>query len=148
MSPLANSYLSPDQLDCPEVFYPLHAYVCSNCLLVQLAEFESAEHIFGDYLYFSSYSQSWLEHARKYVGSAIERFSMDASQQVVEVASNDGYLLQYFVQAGVPALGIEPAANIAAVAEEKGIPTKVGFFGTEMAQGWARRVIRADLPHR
>ena len=145
MSPLANSYLSPDQLDRPEVFYPLHAYVCSNCLLVQVAEFESAEHIFDDYLYFSSYSQSWLEHARKYVGSTIERFSMDASHQVVEVASNDGYLLQYFIQAGIPALGIEPAANVAAVAEEKGIPTEVGFFGTDMAQRLAGDGIRADL---
>jgi hypothetical protein len=145
MSPLANSYLTGEQLNSPELFYPLHAYVCSNCLLVQLAEFESPEAIFGEYLYFSSYSQFWLDHARDYVSGAIERFSMDASDQVVEVASNDGYLLQYFAEAGIPCLGIEPAANIAAVAEQKGIPTRVGFFGTEMARRLAEDGIRANL---
>jgi SAM-dependent methyltransferase len=145
MSPLANSYLAASQLNRPETFYPLHAHVCSNCLLVQLAEFESPEAIFGDYLYFSSYSQIWLDHARKYVSGAISRFSMKPVDQVIEIASNDGYLLQYFVDAGIPSLGIEPAANVAAVAEQKGIPTRIGFFGIEMAQQLVDEGTRADL---
>jgi hypothetical protein len=145
MSPMANSYLASEQLDRAEVFYPLHAYVCSGCLLVQLAEFESPEEIFGDYLYFSSYSAHWLEHARKYVEDAIQRFDMTASDQVIEIASNDGYLLKNFVAAGIPALGVEPAANVAAVAVQQGIPTTVGFFGTELAAELVEQGIRADL---
>ena len=133
MSPLANSYLRPDQLDRGETFYPLHAYVCSNCLLVQLVEFESPEAIFGDYAYFSSYSSSWLEHARAYVEMMVDRFCFDAGSQVMEIASNDGYLLQNFVELGVPVLGVEPAANVAAVAMERGINTRVDFFGTALA---------------
>ena len=145
MSPMANSYLAPEQLDRRESFYPLHAFVCTNCLLVQLAEFESAAEIFSDYLYFSSYSQSWLDHARRYVTEMIERFAIDSSNQVIEIASNDGYLLQYFVEAGVPVLGVEPAANVAEVAVEKGIKTRVGFFGTELASTLVSEGTRADL---
>ncbi|MFC0450107.1 class I SAM-dependent methyltransferase [Rhodococcus jostii] len=145
MSPLANSYLTADRLDRREVFYPLHAYVCSKCLLVQLAEFESAEFIFTDYLYFSSYSQSWLDHARAYVEDTTARFHLDSSKQVVEIASNDGYLLQYFVESGIPSLGIEPAENVAEVAVRRGIDTRVGFFGTSMASKLVGEDIRADL---
>ena len=145
MSPLANSYVAADRLNHPEVFYPLHAYVCSECLLVQLAEFTSADAIFSDYAYFSSYSQSWLDHARKYVQSAIGRFGLDGSSKVVEVASNDGYLLQNFVEAGIPCLGIEPAKNVALVAVERGIDTRVGFFGEALADELVDDGVRADL---
>jgi SAM-dependent methyltransferase len=145
MSPLANSYLGLDDLDRRESFYPLHAFVCTECFLVQLAEFESPEHIFGDYAYFSSFSRSWLDHARTYVEQVTERFGLGPQSQVVEIASNDGYLLQYFVERGVPVLGVEPAANVAAVAQERGIPTHVGFFGTELASRLREEGIRADL---
>ena len=131
MSPLANSYLTEAQMDQPETFYPLHAYVCSDCLLVQVGEFESPDSIFNDYAYFSSYSQSWLEHARAYARGGDRRFSLDRSTQVIEIASNDGYLLKNFVEAGIPALGIEPAENVAAVARRAGHPDGGGFFGTE-----------------
>jgi 2-polyprenyl-3-methyl-5-hydroxy-6-metoxy-1,4-benzoquinol methylase len=134
MSPLANSYLPPERANAMEPFYPLRTLVCSNCFLVQLEEFESPEHIFSDYAYFSSYSTSWLEHARRYTEQMVERFGLGADSQVVEIASNDGYLLQYFKERGVPVLGIEPAANVAKVAvEEKGVPTLVEFFGVETA---------------
>ena len=134
MSPFANSYIAPERANAMEPFYPLHAYVCSRCFLVQLGEFESPEHIFSDYLYFSSYSSSWLEHSKRYVEAMTERFGLDESSQVVEIASNDGYLLQYFVQRGIPVLGIEPAANVAEVAEtERGVQTLVRFFGVETA---------------
>lgn len=145
MSPMANSYLSSEQLDRPEIFYPLHTYVCSECLLVQLPVFESPEEIFGDYLYFSSYSQYWLDHARDYVHDAVIRFEMTEADQVIEIASNDGYLLKNFVSMGIPALGIEPAANVAQVAIDNGVPTRVGFFGTEMAASLLADGIRADL---
>lgn len=145
MSPLANSYLTAADLNRREVFYPLHAYVCLNCFLVQLAEFESPEAIFGDYLYFSSYSQSWLDHARAYAEDMIDRFRLDGNNQVIEIASNDGYLLQYFNDAGIPSLGIEPAKNVAAAARERGIKTKVAFFGTSLAKELANEEIRADL---
>ncbi|GLP73556.1 methyltransferase [Mycobacterium antarcticum] len=145
MSPLANSYLTEDQAEGAEVFFPLHARVCSNCLLVQLDEFEAPTEIFGDYLYFSSYSQSWLEHARAYAETVMERFSVDASKHVIEIASNDGYLLKNFVEAGIPALGIEPAANVAAVARANGIPTEVAFFGTDLARQFVADGMRADL---
>ena len=134
MSPLANSYLTEDQVDQPEVFFPLHAYVCSDCLLVQVGEFQPPDSIFSEYAYFSSYSQSWLDHARAYAHDVIARFSLDSSKQVIEIASNDGYLLQNFVSAGIPALGIEPAANVAAVAQQCGIATVVAFFGTDFAR--------------
>jgi SAM-dependent methyltransferase len=133
MSPLANSYVAPERANAMEPFYPLHAYVCSRCFLVQLGEFESPEHIFSDYAYFSSYSSSWLEHSQRYVEAMTERFGLDASSHVVEIASNDGYLLQYFVQRDIPVLGIEPAANVAVAAEEKGVKTLVRFFGVETA---------------
>jgi hypothetical protein len=137
MSPLANSYVPPERANAMEPFYPLRALVCRDCLLVQLEEFESAEAIFSDYAYFSSYSTTWLEHSRRYVEHMIERWGLDASSQVVELASNDGYLLQYFVERGVPVLGIEPAANVAEVAMQKGVPTLVEFFGVEAARNLA-----------
>lgn len=145
VSPLSNSYLTAGQLSRMEPFYPLHAYVCHNCFLVQLEEFESPEHIFNDYAYFSSYSESWLRHSREYTEQVIERFHLNRQSQVVEIASNDGYLLQYFVARGVPALGIEPAANVARVAEEKGVPTLTEFFGAPLAERLAREGKSADL---
>jgi 2-polyprenyl-3-methyl-5-hydroxy-6-metoxy-1,4-benzoquinol methylase len=145
MSPLANSYLTEDQVDQPEMFFPLHARVCSSCFLVQVGDFERPDAIFTDYAYFSSYSQSWLDHAETYVRNVIERFSLDASNQVIELASNDGYLLKNFVSAGIPVLGIEPAANVAEVAQQSGINTEVQFFTTEFAEDLVARDIRADL---
>ena len=133
MSPLANSYLRPDQADRMEPFYPLRAFVCEDCFLVQLEAFETPHAIFSDYAYFSSYSTTWLEHARRYVDRMVERFGLGQGSQVVEIASNDGYLLQYFHERGIPVLGIEPAANVAKVAVEKGIPTLVEFFGVQTA---------------
>jgi SAM-dependent methyltransferase len=144
MSPLANSYLTPDEGNGMEPFYPLRALVCASCHLVQLEEYEPPEHIFGDYAYFSSYSTSWLDHSRRYVEQMVDQFALDGSSHVVELASNDGYLLQYFHQRGVPVLGIEPAANVAKVALQKGIPTLVEFFGVETAQSLARES-SADL---
>jgi 2-polyprenyl-3-methyl-5-hydroxy-6-metoxy-1,4-benzoquinol methylase len=119
--------------------------VCSECLLVQLAEFESPEYIFSDYAYFSSFSRSWLEHAHTYVDSVVARFALGPQHQVVEIASNDGYLLQYFVALGIPVLGIEPAANVAVAAREKGIETLVEFFGTDVAREMAASGRQADL---
>ncbi len=145
MSPLANSYVDKDHLNQMEPFYPLHVYICKECLLVQLEEFTSPQRIFGDYAYFSSYSDSWLEHASKYVDLVCERFKLGQRSRVIEVASNDGYLLQYFVKRGVPVLGIEPAANVAKVAKSKGIPTLVKFFGVQTARGLVARGKRADL---
>ena len=135
MSPLANSYLTPEQGNAMEPFYPLRALVCARCFLVQLEAFETPEHIFGDYAYFSSYSSSWLEHSRRYVEAMTERFGLGADSKVVEIASNDGYLLQFFQERDVPVLGVEPAANVAEVAREKGIPTEVEFFGVDTARG-------------
>ena len=145
MSPLANSYVEPDRLLEMEPFYPLKVYVCAGCKLVQLPEFESPEAIFGDYAYFSSFSDSWLEHAKSYVGQMIERFGFDGSSRVVEVASNDGYLLRFFKERGVPVLGIEPAANVARAAEDLGVPTLVEFFGTDLAGRLATEGRQADL---
>lgn len=145
MSPLCESYVAPERLNDMEPFYPLHAFVCSRCLLVQLLEYVTPEHIFSDYAYFSSYSDSWLEHANRYAQMAIDRFALGTSSRVVELASNDGYLLQYFARRAIPVLGVEPAANIAAVAEEKGIPTVVKFFGRDTAQELASRGVHADL---
>jgi SAM-dependent methyltransferase len=144
MSPLANSYLTPEQANGMEPFYPLRALVCASCHLVQLEEYETPQHIFGDYAYFSSYSTSWLEHSRRYVEQMVGRFGLDHSSHVVELASNDGYLLQYFHERGVPVLGIEPAANVAKVALQKGIPTLVEFFGVETAESLAAES-HADL---
>jgi SAM-dependent methyltransferase len=145
MSPLCESYLSVQHLNEMEAFYPLHVFVCENCFLVQLREYVSAESIFGEYAYFSSYSESWLAHANVYTKKMIERFALGPKSQVVELASNDGYLLQYFVLAGIPVLGIEPAANVAAVAVQKGVPTLVKFFNRESAEELAARDIKADL---
>lgn len=145
MSPLANSYLPPDKLSCMESFYPLHAYVCSNCYLVQLEQFESPQHIFSDYAYFSSYSDSWLRHAKSYVDNISRRYDIDASWLIVEIASNDGYLLQYFKEKNIPVLGIEPAQNVAMVAQEKNIPTVSKFFGVETAAELVAAGKQADL---
>jgi SAM-dependent methyltransferase len=145
LSPLANAYVPPTQLSQKESFYPLHVFVCGRCLLVQLDEFESPEQIFSDYLYFSSFSDLWLAHCRTYADRMVERFGLGAGSQVVEVASNDGYLLQYFLPHGVPVLGVEPAANVAETAIAKGIPTEVAFFGTETAQRLRARGVAADL---
>jgi len=145
MSPLANSYLKENQLYKMEPFYPLHAYVCEVCYLVQLNEFQSPEQIFSEYAYFSSYSESWLNHAKRYTDQMIERFGVDSRSQVIEVASNDGYLLQYFKEKGVPVLGVEPAKNVAKVAQEAGIPTVVEFFGVQTAMKLAAEGKYADL---
>ena len=145
MSPLSNSYLTADQLQQKEPFYPLHAYVCGNCYLVQLDEFESPQQLFSEYAYFSSYSDSWLQHSCDYAQMISVRLGLDETSQVVEIASNDGYLLQYFVEQQIPVVGIEPAANVAAVAEEKGIPTLVKFFGTQTANEMLDEKLQADL---
>jgi 2-polyprenyl-3-methyl-5-hydroxy-6-metoxy-1,4-benzoquinol methylase len=146
-SPISNDFLKVEQLDKSENFYPLHTYVCDRCFLVQLPEVESREHIFGDgdYAYFSSYSESWLKHCQQYTNLMVERFGFDRSSQVIEIASNDGYLLQYFRQQNIPVLGIEPAANVAAVAEAKGIPTLTKFFGVPTATELVELNKQADL---
>ena len=144
-SPLANSYLTAADLGRPEKFYPLHAFVCGSCFLVQLQEFESPEAIFGDYAYFSSFSTSWLDHARRYTEEMMARFALDGSSQIVEVASNDGYLLQYFAARHIQVLGIEPAANIADAAEKRGVPTVARFFNTETARWLVDTGRQADL---
>jgi SAM-dependent methyltransferase len=144
MSPLANSYLSEDELGQMEPFYPLRALVCNECFLVQLEDYETPDVIFSEYAYFSSYSTTWLEHSKRYAEMAIERFELDESSQVVELASNDGYLLQYFVERGIPVLGVEPAANVAEVAREKGIRTMVKFFGRATGREVAA-MMNADL---
>jgi SAM-dependent methyltransferase len=131
MSPPCESYLDASQLDAGEVFYPLHVRVCSSCLLVQLPAYLSGEEIFSHYAYFSSYSDSWVAHAKRFVDEAVDRLGLDADSFIVEVASNDGYLLQHAVARGIRCLGIEPAANVAEAAVEKGIPTEVLFLGEE-----------------
>jgi SAM-dependent methyltransferase len=134
LSPVSNAFLSADDLSEIEPFYPLRAFVCANCFLVQLEEFEAPEQIFSDYVYFSSYSHSWLAHAKSFADSATEQFRLGGESLVIEVASNDGYLLQYFKQSGIPILGIEPAANVADVAIERGIETISEFFGVALAE--------------
>jgi SAM-dependent methyltransferase len=145
MSPLCESYPAPADLNRGEVYFPLHVYVCGKCFLVQLEEYESPQNIFGEYAYFSSYSDSWLKHADNYCALMKSRFGLRGESFVVEVASNDGYLLQYFVQRNVPVLGIEPAANVAKVAVEKGVPTLVKFFGTQLAEELVSAGRSADL---
>ncbi|MEM9553975.1 MAG: class I SAM-dependent methyltransferase [Acidobacteriota bacterium] len=145
MSPLANSYRDPAARLEPEVYYPLCTYVCGECFLVQLPEVQTPEQIFRDYAYFSSYSESWLRHSERYVEAMIDRFGFGAEHQVVEVASNDGYLLQYFQRRGVPVLGIEPAENVAAAARELGIETLTEFFGTDLARRLVAEGRQADL---
>ena len=147
MSPVSNDYVSEDQLQAPEIFYPLHAYVCDHCFLVQLVDFKKAESLFSaDYAYFSSYSDSWTEHCRRYAEETIASERLGSDSLVVEIASNDGYLLQYFKRAGVKVLGVEPTANTAKVAlEERGVPSEVAFFGEETARALVARGIRADV---
>jgi hypothetical protein len=145
MSPLCESYVPVERVNAMEAFYPLHAKVCASCLLVQLEEFVTADAIFSEYAYFSSYSDSWVAHARHYVEMATERFGLDANSLVMELASNDGYLLQHVVERGIPALGIEPAANVARVAQDRGIETVVEFFGRELASRLVAEGRTADL---
>jgi SAM-dependent methyltransferase len=145
LSPLANSYVKLEDLNRAEPFYPLHVLICRNCLLVQVEVFETPEQIFSDYAYFSSYSESWLDHARRYVESVTQRFHLGSKSRVIEIASNDGYLLQYFVKKGIPVIGIEPAANVAKAAIEKGIPTLIQFFGSGLARQLAEEGKKADL---
>jgi C-methyltransferase-like protein/putative zinc binding protein/methyltransferase family protein len=145
MSPLCETYLKPDELDCMEPFYPLHVFVCENCLLVQLMEYVSPENIFTEYAYFSSYSDSWLDHAKRYTEDMISRFDIGPHSEVIEIASNDGYLLQNFVARGISVLGIEPAVNVARVAAEKGIPSLVKFFGVQTARELISQGHHADL---
>ena len=143
---LANSYVEPDRVLEAEPFYSLHAYVCDKCFLVQLPAVTKAESIFSDsYAYFSSYSDSVLAHSRDYVAMMMERFGFGGGHQVVELAQNDGYLLQYFKERGVPVLGVEPTGNVAEVAIAAGIPTRNVFFGVETAKALVAEGIRADL---
>ncbi len=145
MSPPCESYLRADQLENGETFYPLHVRICDNCLLVQLPAYVAADEIFSDYLYFSSYSTSWVAHAERFVEEMTGRLGLDENSFVVEVASNDGYLLQHAVKRGIRALGIEPAANIGEVAREKGVPTETMFLGAETGKDVAARYGKADL---
>ena len=145
MSPLCESYVPAARLDGPETFYPLHVRICSSCLLVQLPAYVSGEDIFSDYLYFSSYSDSWVAHAKRYADDMIERLGLGPDSLVAEVASNDGYLLQHFVAAGVPVVGIEPAGNVAEVARGKGIRTEVRFLGATTGAEVAAAYGQADL---
>jgi len=145
MSPLCESYLAAGQLNQMEPFYPLHVLVCDSCYLAQLEEYVSPESIFSEYAYFSSYADSWLKHAKDYTELMIARFGIHAGNHVVELASNDGYLLQYFAERGIPVLGVEPAANVAQSAMKKGIPTLVRFFGESLAQEMLAAGKTADL---
>ncbi|MDO9425878.1 MAG: class I SAM-dependent methyltransferase [Methylobacterium sp.] len=145
LSPLANAYVPADRAGRGEMFHPLHAFVCDTCHLVQLEAFETPEAIFSDYAYFSGFSAGWLAHAEAYVAAMQARFGLGADSKVVEVASNDGYLLQYVVARGIPALGVEPAANVAAVAVSRGVPTEVAFFGAETARRLVAEGHSADL---
>jgi hypothetical protein len=143
--PPANYYLRNDDLRRAEPYYPLHAFVCEECRLVQLEEIQTPEQLFSEYAYFSSFSKSWLEHTRAYVNAMIDRYGFDTSSSIIEVASNDGYLLQYFKKKRIPVLGIEPAANVARAAKARGIPTLVRFFGVALAQELIAKDTGADL---
>jgi SAM-dependent methyltransferase len=145
MSPLCESFRTADEVNAMEPYYPLHALVCDGCFLVQLQEYVKPEHIFTEYAYFSSYSTSWVEHARRYCEMITARLNLGAGSRVYEIASNDGYLLQHFLPLGVPVVGIEPAANVAEVARRKNIPTLVEFFGQALAQRLAAEGKQADL---
>ena len=145
VSPLCESYLSAEQLSAPETFYPLVASVCRDCLLVQLPEHVSPVDIFTEYAYFSSYSDDWLAHARRYVDDMTNRLGLGPSSHAVELGSNDGYLLQYFVKKGISVLGIDPAANVAKAAEARGVRTRVGFFGADIANRVVAEDKKADL---
>lgn len=145
MSPLCENFLAADQLNHMERFYPLRLWVCDQCFLVQLEEYVSGNEIFSDYAYFSSFSDSWLDHCRRYVDQMIGQLNLTESSEVIEIASNDGYLLQFFVKRGVPALGVEPAANVAKAAQDKGVPTIVKFFGRATARELAALGHKPDL---
>src|SRR3989442_14109247 len=145
MSPLCESYLTADQLNQMERFYPLHAYVCEKCFLVQVQKYVSPDRIFSEYAYFSSYSDSWLAHAKDYVDMITARLGLSASSQAVELGSNDGYLLQYFVAKSIPVLGIEPARNVADAALAKGVPTVTKLFGRQTARELVAAGTQADL---
>jgi SAM-dependent methyltransferase len=145
MQPLCESYVGPDQKNKMEPFYPLHTYVCDSCFLVQLEEYVAPKEIFSEYAYFSSYSDAWLKHAENYVEMITERLSLSRNSLVLEVASNDGYLLQYFVQKGIPVLGVEPAANVAEAAVKKGVNTLVKFFELSIARELLKEQKRPDL---
>ena len=145
MSPLCESYVPAEKLDAAETFYPLHVRLCESCLLVQLPAYVAGEDIFSDYAYFSSYSDSWVAHARRYADDMIARLGLTADSLVTEVASNDGYLLQHFAAAGVPVLGVEPAGNVAEAARAKGIRTEVKFLGPETGREIAGRYGAADV---
>jgi C-methyltransferase C-terminal domain/Putative zinc binding domain/Methyltransferase domain len=145
MSPLCESYVSAAQVNGQESFYPLYVRVCQHCFLVQLEQYVSEKDIFTDYAYFSSYSDSWVEHARRYTEKMIADFGLTSRSHVVEIASNDGYLLQHFVRKSIPSLGIEPAANVAAVAIKNGVPTHVDFFGVALARKLSSEDKQADL---
>lgn len=145
MSPPSNAYLTAEQLNQGETFFPLHAFVCDRCFLVQLGQFQTPDEIFSEYAYFSSYSESWMRHASEYAGMIVKRAGLTRDSLAIEVASNDGYLLRNFVQQGIPVLGIEPARNVARVAEEQGVRTLVRFFGSEVASELAASGQQADL---
>jgi SAM-dependent methyltransferase len=145
MSPLCESFVAEEQIDQMEAYYPLHVLVCNNCFLVQLREYVAPENIFSDYAYFSSYSTHWVDHARRYCEMIKTRLDLGPKSQVFEIASNDGYLLQHFVRMGVPAIGVEPAANVAEVARQMNVPTIVDFFGQKLARSLVREGKRADL---
>src|SRR5215470_8332806 len=145
MSPLCESYLPEEALAEAESFYPLHVRLCESCLLVQLPAYVSGESIFSDYAYFSSYSDSWVAHAKRYADAMIDRLGLTPDSLVTEVASNDGYLLQHFQAAGIPVLGVEPAANVAEAARARGIRTVVQFLGPQTGQEIAQQHGRADL---
>ena len=145
MSPLCQTHIKQDQLNSKEAFYPLHAYVCTECYLVQLDEYVTPDEIFSDYDYFSSFSESWVKHAKDYCEMITERINLTPNSLVAEIASNDGYLLQHFVAQNIPVIGIEPAANIAKAAVKKGIRTSVQFFGEETANSIKEEYGRADL---
>jgi len=145
-APASNSFLTEEQLNEPEVFYPLRVYTCHECFLVQLDEYKKSDAIFNnEYVYFSSYSSTWLAHAKRYTEEMVQRFGYNEQSKIIELASNDGYLLQYFREKNIPVLGVEPTANTAAVAVAKGIETVVDFFGTSLAKTFVEKNIKADL---
>src|SRR5579863_4633701 len=133
MSPLCESFLAMEQLNAAEAFYPLAAHVCGDCFLVQLQEYVAPEAIFTEYAYFSAFSDAWLDHARRYAETMTRKLALSSASRVIELGSNDGYLLQYFAAKSIPVLGIEPARNVAAAAEKRGVPTRVKFFGEATA---------------
>jgi SAM-dependent methyltransferase len=145
MSPLCEDFVKPDGLKKMEPFYPLHVYVCAQCFLVQLEEFASPEEIYDDYLYFSSYSDSWLDHSKRYVENVMARFNITKKSLVTELASNDGYLLQFFLDKGIPSLGVEPAENVAHYAIDKGVKTEIKFFGLQTANELVQKYGKSDL---